>query len=359
MRRNHGGKLLLAALLVAASGQPEDAAGQAPGAGSQRVAIIDPNGFEQPMPSMWVELPAGWQTQGGVLWDQGAPCGATPSLRWQAHSPDGQQWLSVNPAEAWTWDNLGFPPSAGSCPRQPITSVRQYLESWIQRHRPGVRILDYRPRPDLVRHPPPPDGAGTRWRKEGGEFLIAYAVQGGEVRESVAAVVQFSEMSLPGPMPGEVNTFLTGFAAGATTLRAPAGRLELGLLDRFTASAQVDPQWQARMDRHNQGIARQNMDGLRRRGQIAADSRREISDMQMQAWRERQEAMDRSHQRTMDVVTETTRYHDPSLGGPVRLDGYGDNAWRGNDGSYLHSDDPNFDPNRDLGIEADPLERIE
>lgn len=325
----------------------------------QRVAIIDPNGFEKPMPAHWVELPAGWQTQGGVLWDQAAPCGATPSLRWQAHSPDGSQRLSVHPAEAWTWDNTGLPPTRGRCPRVPITSARQYLDSWIQRHRPGARLLDYRDRPDLITTPPPPDGAGTQWRKEAGEYLLAYVDQGVEVRESVAVVTLFSHMSMPGVVPGEVRQFMTGFAMGATTLRAPAGRLPLDLLARFSASIQVDPQWQARMNRHNQVIARQGTEGMRRRGQIVADTNAQIADMQMQAWRDRQDSQDRSHQDTLDIVSETTRYDDPAAGGQVRLDGYGDNAWRMNDGTYLHSDDPNFDPNRDLGIEAAPLERIE
>src|SRR5690606_1009482 len=238
----------------------------------QWVAIIDPNGFETPMPAHWVELPAGWQTQGGVLWDQAAPCGATPSLRWQAHSPDGSQRLSVHPAEAWTWDNTGLPPTRGRCPRVPITSARQYLDSWIQRHRPGARLLDYRDRPDLITTPPPPDGAGTQWRKEAGEYLLAYVDQGVEVRESVAVVTLFSHMSMPGVVPGEVRQFMTGFAMGATTLRAPAGRLPLDLLARFSASIQVDPQWQARMNRHNQVIARQGTEGMRRRGQIVADT---------------------------------------------------------------------------------------
>jgi hypothetical protein len=241
----------------------------------------------------------------------------------------------------------------------PITSARQYLDSWIQRHRPGARLLDYRDRPDLITTPPPPDGAGTQWRKEAGEYLLAYVDQGVEVRESVAVVTLFSHMSMPGVVPGEVRQFMTGFAMGATTLRAPAGRLPLDLLARFSASIQVDPQWQARMNRHNQVIARQGTEGMRRRGQIVADTNAQIADMQMQAWRDRQDSQDRSHQDTLDIVSETTRYDDPAAGGQVRLDGYGDNAWRMNDGTYLHSDDPNFDPNRDLDIEAAPLERIE
>lgn len=327
--------------------------------GPQRVPIMDANGFEKAMPAQWVELPAGWQTQGGVLWDQNAPCGATPSLRWQARSPDGGHLMTIHPSEAWTWDNLGFPPSQGACPRQPITSARQYLEGWIQRNRPGARVLDYRDRPDYVRTPPPPAGGGTTWHKEAGEFLIAHTGQGGEVRELVAVVVQFSQMSMPGVMPGEVRQFMSGMASGTTTVQAPAGRLDLDLLGRIAASMQVDPQWQARMDRHNQAIARQGLEGQRQRGQIMADTQREIADINQRGWEERNAASDRMHARTIDGITETTRYQDPAAGGQVRLDGFSDNAWRTQDGSYVQSDDPNFDPNRDLGADAERLERIE
>lgn len=344
--------LVLTAGLLAAACLPAAASG------SQRVAIVDATGFERPLPAHWVELPAGWQAQGGVLWDQNAPCGATPSFRWQARSADGSQLLTLHPAEAWTWDNLGMPPTQGNCPRAPITNVRQYLESFVQRHRPGARILDYRERPDLVRTPPPAGGSGMQMRKDGGELLIAYAGQGGERRESVAAVVLFTLTTMQGVMPGEVRQFLSGIAASPVTLSAPAGALDMNLMTRFAQSGQTDPAWQARMDKHNRVIAQQNMQGARQRGQIIADTNREISDMQMRGWEDRQATNDRIHARNVDAATGTTRYDDPNSG-QVRLDSNYDNAWRTSDGDYLQSNDPNFDPNRDLDTEAERLERIE
>jgi hypothetical protein len=324
----------------------------------QRVAIIDPSGFEKPIPAHWVQLPAGWRTQGGVIWDQNAPCGATPSFRWQASSPDGSQLLTIHPSEAWTWDNLGIPATSGQCPRVPITNVRQYLESFVQRNRPGARILDYRDRPDLIRGPPPPSGNGMQWRKDGGELLIAYAGPGGERRESVSAVVLFSLSTMSGVMPGEVRQFLSGIASAPTTLSAPAGALDMNLLTHVATTGQTDPAWQARMNKHNAVIAGQNQRGAAERGQIIADTNREISDMQMRGWEESQATNARIHARNVDVATGTERYADPDAG-QVRLDSNYDNNWRASDGTYLQSNDPNFDPNRDLDTEAERLERIE
>jgi len=334
------------------------AAAQGASAQMQRVAIVDPSGFEKPMPAHWVQLPAGWRTQGGVIWDPNAPCGATPSFRWQASSPDGSQLLTIHPSEAWTWDNLGIPATQGQCPRAPITDVRQYLESFVQRNRPGARILDYRARPDLVRTPAPPGGNGMQWRKDGGELLIAYGGPNGERRESVAAVVLFSLTTMAGVMPGETRQFLSGVASAPTTLSAPAGALDMNLLTHVATTGQPDPAWQARMNRHNQVIARQNQQGAATRSQIIADTGKDILDMQMRGWEERQATNDRIHARNVDAATGTSRYADPDAG-EVRLDSTYDNSWRATDGTYLQSNDPNFDPNRDLDTEAERLERIE
>lgn len=350
MTRQHVLMVLLAVGLLAAA---HGAAAQ-----MQRVAIVDPTGFEKPMPAHWVQLPAGWRTQGGVVWDQNAPCGATPSFRWQASSPDGSQLLTLHPSEAWTWDNLGLPPSQGQCPRVPITDIRQYLESFVQRHRPGARILDYRPRPDLVRTPPPPSGNGMQWRKDGGELLIAWAGPNGERRESVAAVVQFTLTTMAGVMPGETRQFLSGFASAPVTLSAPAGALDMNLLTHVATTGQPDPAWQARMNKHHQVIARQNQQGAATRSQIIANTGSEILDMQMRGWEERNATNDRIHARNVDAATGTARYEDPTAG-EVRLDSTYDHTWRATDGTYLQSNDPNFDPNTDLDTEAERLERIE
>ena len=351
---------LVAAVLLAVSGQA-DAAGQAgaTAGGMQRVAIIDPSGFEKPLPAHWVQIPAGWRTQGGVLWDPNAPCGATPSFRWQASSPDGSQVLAIHPTEAWTWDNLNLPVSGGRCPRAPIMNVRQYLESFVQRNRPGARILDYRARPDLVRFPPPPDGNGMRFRKEGGELLVAYGGPQGGRRESVAAVVLFSHHSMAGVMPGEVREFMSGTASAPTTLSAPAGQLDMRLLTHVATTGQPDPQWQARMNKHHATIARQNTRGAADRSAIIANTYSEISDMQMQGWRDRNASSDRMQQATVDGINNVQRYADPATGDQVQLDNRYDHAWRTADGTYLQTNDPNFNPNTDLGVDAEAMERDE
>lgn len=338
---------------------PANAQGPAPAGGLQRVAVVDPNGFEKPMPALWVQIPAGWRTQGGVLWNPQAPCGATPSYQWQAQSPDGLQSLQMLPAEAWSYDNLNMNLPAGNCPRWPITDVRAYLQSLVQRRRPDARVLDYRARNDLVRTPPPASDQTTRYRKEGGEILIAYTGPNGEVRESIMAVVMFIETSMAGVMPGEVRNFLSGIAAAPVVASAPAGQLDLALASQFAMTGETDPQWQARMDKQNTATARQGVQNQIERGRISAQTQREVADINQRGWEARDASSDAIQRQTIDGINNVDRYTDPVTGSEVQLDNRYDNAWRANDGTYIQSNDPNLNPAVDLGVEAEQMERNE
>ncbi|GAB2504174.1 hypothetical protein [Arenimonas alkanexedens] len=340
-----------------ASGAPQPAArSDSPW---QRLPVVDRSGFDKPMAALWVEVPTGWQSGGGVVWNAQAPCGATPGFQWRAQSPDGRRTLEMLPSEAWTWDNLGMDLPGGNCPRWPITDVRAYLQSWAQRNRPGARMLDYRARNDLIVSPPPPGDAQNRFWKEGGELLIAYDGPAGEVREAIAVVVMFNETTMAGVMPGEVRRFLTGIAGSPVSARAPAGQLDLGLLTHFAQSARPDPQWQALMDRHNAKIADQGRRGIEERGVIIANTGREIADINQRGWEGRNATGDDIQRRTVDGINNVERYLDPVTGEQVELDNRYDHGWRAADGSYFESNNPNLNPSVDLGIEAEEMERIE
>ncbi len=327
--------------------------------GLQRVAIIDSSGFEKPMPALWVQVPAGWRTAGGVVWNQQAPCGATPSYQWQAQSPDGRQTLQMLPAEAWTFDNLNMPMPQGSCPRWPITDVRTYLQSLVQRQRPGARVLDFRMRNDLLRRPAPPSDQQTRYWKEAGEILIAYNGPQGEVRESISAVVQFMETTMAGVMPGEVRKFISGIAGVPVIASAPAGQLDLAMVTHFGMSSETDPQWQARMDKHNTAIARGGLKGQSDRGPIIANTGSEIADINHEGWKRRDASGDVVQRESVDGINNVDRYTDPVTGDEVQLDNRYDHAWRASDGTYFQTDNPNLNPQVDLGIEAEQMERNE
>lgn len=330
--------------------------------GLQRVTIMDQNGFGSPIPAMTIDLPAGWQpVQGGVIWDAQARCGNSPRFDWRTQSADGQQAFEMLPTEVWQYNNLPVLPGMQGietpCPTWQISNVRGYLESLVQRKRPGARILDYRERPDLIRFKPPADTAQDRYRKEAGEVLIAYSANGAEVRENIAVVVQFHQMTMAGVGPNDVRIFVDAMTMPAIALRAPAGQLPMGLLERIGNSTQIDRQWQARMDQHNSVLARQGLKGQIERGDIVRRTGREIADINQRGWQSGQATDDGIQRATIDGINNIDRYQDPVNGNEVQLDNRYDHAWRAGDGTYVQSNDPNLNQQGALGADAEEMER--
>jgi hypothetical protein len=56
--------------------------------------IVDATGFEAPMAATTLFLPAGWKTQGGVLWGQQFACTNGYNFDWKAQSSERQQGAS-------------------------------------------------------------------------------------------------------------------------------------------------------------------------------------------------------------------------------------------------------------------------
>jgi len=347
---------------AAPDGSPSGAnggSGSPPGNDWQRVAIIDPSGFDKPMPALLLDIPVGWQTRGGMVWDNSRGCVVSPRTEWVATSPDGRQAVEVMPGEVWAQDNYGMPNIPRACPNWPINNVRDYLASVAQRKRPGSRVLDYRERPDLITMPAPPSDGTTRYWKEAGEVLVAYPGPQGEIRENISVTVQFQHTRMMGVGPNDIRESMTAQSGSAVAVRAPAGQLDLAMNARVGRSFRPHPDWQARMNKHNGVLAGQGMEGQKARGEIISRTGAEIAEINQRGYESRgttEEAMRRSN---VDSINNVTRYRDPTTGEEVQLDNRYDHGYRAQDGSYFQTDNPNLNPYVDLGIEAEQMEPIE
>ncbi|MGH8017635.1 MAG: hypothetical protein ACREIA_04990 [Opitutaceae bacterium] len=241
-------------------------------------------------------------------------------------------------------------------------NARDYLSWYVQRERPGARILDYRERPEFAKtlahleHSETTAFGDLRNWVEGGEVLIAYEMQGRDMRETLALSVYFLLNRMPGVYPGEIREFLTittlpGFAA-----RAPHGQLDFRLAETIRQSMKADPQWSAAMAEHNQKMAGIAAKGAADRHAIRMQTNREIAAINQQSYENRQASMDRIHEKTIQTIRGVDTYLDPSSNERIELPNTHDNVWRLNDGSFILTDDSSFQPNRDLGIEGRQLE---
>ena len=348
---------------AAAQGAPGARAPQGvlPGGGIRvkKAQIIDQTGFERPMTAASMLIPVSWQPQGGVVWNPQKVCGQGYSIQFSAASPDGSTGVIILPGENWEANSIG---QRGNCPMATHTNIRQYLDSFVQRNRPGARVLDFRMRQDIMdglralNSEMPMPGGGSRTYVEAGEVLIGYENRGIEMRETIAAAAMFTVTRMSGMGMGPDYEFLYGASLPGWSMWAPAGQLDLKMSEALRKSLALDPQWNARISQHNRKIAQTNMKGARDRARITAETNREISEMINSGYRERTASQDRMQRETTEMIRGTETYNDPINGGTVELSGMYEHAWQLKDGTYVLTDDPGFNPYQATGMDGQQLE---
>lgn len=329
----------------------------------EKAMIIDATGFEAPLAATTLFLPAGWKSQGGVLWGNQFACTNGYNFDWKAQSPDGSETITVLPQMRWETNNYSGGVSTPGCQAAPFTTSRQYLEAFVQRWHPGARPLDFRQREDLMRlaasynkDTPMPMGFSKTWA-DAGELLFSFNEGGRDMRGSATATVVFSLTRTQAAGMPQMDA-LTGFAFPGYGVTAPNGKLNLTFFEAIRKTMQPNPQWSQRIANHNGAIARVAQEEGRKRAAIIASSNAEISKIREQAWNASQESADRRAREFGELIRGVETYNDTNApGGTVQLSGLYNNAWRLNDGSYVLTNDANFQPYRDLGVEGQQLEQ--
>lgn len=336
----------------------------APGAIRLQVApVMDSTGFKQPMVAVVALIPAGWRTRGGVVWNAQGTCGTGYKFNWQASSPDGAMSAAVFPSMQWSFSNF---PSQGilGCATLRISNIRQYLQFVVQRGRQGARILDFRRRPDIEKTyqhlnkvTPMPMGEMRNW-VEAGEVLIGYKAQGREMRETIAALVSFNLSRMRGAYPNQVMETLIGVAETGYAFRAPHGHLDMRLAETIRSSFKANPKWMALINQHNAKITRNNIAHARKRAQMTAKTYDEIRRMNQDSYEYRNRVRDRSHRLFTEAIRGVNTYNDPmSPTGQVQLDNQYRHAYRLNDGTYVLTDQEDFNPFAVFGQDGTKLGR--
>lgn len=264
----------------------------------ERAEIIDSKGFEKPMLAGTLMVPAGWKHKGEVRWRTGySSCGRPYAFALQASAPDGSAAIELATPEAWGMSSHGAP--VGDCPQAGFRDAREYLQSWIQRHRPNARIVDYRPRQDKSRVLGQNQWAGGAIRAwiDSGQALVAYQANGREVHETLVTNVSFTHTRIAGVggVPGMES--LQGEALGVLGWRSASGPVPQRHFDLMWATLQAAPEWQARISAAEQKMAadrqstqaqiqrmqaessRETLEHIRRRGEIRNEAMRETERM--------------------------------------------------------------------------------
>ncbi|ODU72362.1 MAG: hypothetical protein ABT05_00305 [Lautropia sp. SCN 66-9] len=340
----------------------------------QRIEIIDRQGFDKPLVAATIMVPAGWQHRGDVQWKVGQRCNRPYAIRLQASAPDASAAIELSPFEAWGTTNYGAP--VGDCPQASFRDAREYLSSWVQRQRPNARLIEYRPRPDksrLIAQNQSPQSSMRQWI-DSGQALITYRAGGRDVHELLSTNVSFSHMRMSGGAGSRAFESIQGQALGVLSWRSNTGPVPQKHFDLVWETLKAGPEWQARINAAEQQMAadsaatqaqiariqretsRETMAHIARRGEIMNQTREETARIRNETWRSTQATQDRIHTNNVRALREVHGYRAPR-GGVVELPHHYQHAWQLRDGSYVLTDNPNFNPARDIGIAGQQLQR--
>lgn len=328
-----------------------------------RAIVVDATGFEQPIAALTLFIPYGWTTQGGVLWGNEYMCTNGYNISWSATSPDGSASIAIFPQQKWEMNNYGGGVSTPGCASAPYTNVQAYLQSVVQQWRPDARIVDFRRRSDLEKQfanvntvTPTAMGEMRTW-VESGETLFTFTDRGREMRGSAAASVVFSLMRTNAGAGVGVMDAMTAMANPGYAVTAPSSDFDLAFFEALRRTIKANPEWEQRIAGHNLAIGRVALEESRKRSAMIMRSNEEIAQIRNEAWAAAQESSDRRAREFGELIRGVETYKDQDApGGTVELSHSYDNAWRMNDGSYVLSSDPNFEPWRDLGVEGRKLD---
>ncbi|MCB1675034.1 MAG: hypothetical protein KDI01_02010 [Halioglobus sp.] len=334
---------------------------------AERVNIVDRNGFEQPMTAATMLVPAGWKTQGGIQWAANTSgCGpTTPHVNWMASAPDDSAAVMLLPEQQFTGMRANMPMPQNPCPNLMVTDADDFFRWFAGATRQGGRILDMRQRPDIkaqldaMMPPPMPAGMGMEMRQwaQAVDLLLAFNVNGADVREVMTIGAMFSYSAMPDAMGGKMENMFIG-TIPSFVMRAPNGALDFNQAEMIRASYRADPQWRARMAQHNAKIARTRAKGAADTAALRRKTFDEISQMRQDSWRRQQEASDRGQREFSEAIRGVETYNDPYNGGTVELDNTYENAWQLDDGTYVLTNDPGFQPYGTTGMDGQQLEPV-
>ena len=285
----------------------------------QPAQIINQNGFGQPMVAADVQVPAGWQTVGGVSWNDNTNCVANQlQLGWSAMAPDSLTAVEILPG--FNWQVSGTENQMNPCPAAPWRSTREFLEATVQRTRPGARVLGYERLADVEQRMAQSAQANpqAQLRHDAGRLLIGYAKDGVAMQELLIAAITFSSMQ---------GNVVAGTAT-ISSLRAPEGRLDRDLGKRIGDSMRANPQWMQAMqqrsmaslqrydnaqrssinDWHHRQMAIINARGAADRAAIRMRGNQEVAGIYSAIAANSSATSDRMHKTTMSGVQQVDNY---------------------------------------------------
>jgi hypothetical protein len=317
-------------------------------------------------------MPSDWKFEGEMQWILDNP--AMPSVTaFKVFSPGGKEQFEVFPNHCFFWSNNQqllnmFPPGSryfGSVVMRPVTAQIALRNIILNEQRHGftaLKILKDENVPEL----PKALGAGKQAQgfgsseATGAKLRVSYIKDGVAIEEEFYAVVE----SMSFPVQSMYGTFYNTlwYIDYIFSFKAESGKLESNtqIFQTITNSFKLNPQWFAKYSNVIEYMAQQKITQIKSLGDFSRMLSRmsnQISDEKMQQFESRGKVYDEVSQKFSDNTLGIDRYFDPFEGKEVELPGGYNQAWSNNNGEYIMSDNPNFNPNVGSNLNWEPLKK--
>jgi hypothetical protein len=327
------------------------------------IDIIDKEGFGQHHVAASFLAPVGWTAQGFAAWPGKTlvPCKPTPTLVFQAVSPEKTTGVQVFPGQTW----LSSPDASFAeqlrlqqngeyvvthCEVRPLVTAIDYLKTLIEREN-SIQIISAGPMPDgdkLARM----IGRGNRHGRVSVDTARVY-LRGtpdgipteGYTETALITTTTHTPMGIiiEVSVPIVVNKF------------APLGKLKESdkLLSAIANAVSVNPDWQRRVDQFQAGF-QQNLNADANTAPSIARIQQSANDYAYhvirRAQRNAQHGIDSSITHAFALsMTDAQEYQDPATGRTVLGSNRYNHVYSNGQGEYLYSDSPIDDPNAAQG----------
>jgi hypothetical protein len=337
-----------------------------------RARVMDKVGFSQPVEAVSLLIPKNWNYDGNIMWVQpGAPC-AGNNMSIKASSPDGKFIFEMLPNLIW-----GFAPGqsqsnqmqGNNCSYGEPMDAETYFKNVFARNELG--------NPEVISLKANPDGlkAMQEVNEKGRRELMGYgyASQMNFYPSAIYAQVKWSngtegiilcgvnifEAIMPNNYNGTSSKVYTTSASNRIVFRYPASESDkaANMLSLIMASVRTNTAWKTTVDNYWLGVRQKSHVAHIGTIKMIDDNTREIGnraiakgqqnlnnmDANMRSWEASQQSSDRIYTNFVKAIREVETYRDET--GKIELSSGYNHAWsRSDGGSFIMSDNPNFDP---------------
>lgn len=305
-------------------------------------------------------LPNDWQFNGGINWILDNP--AMPAkVAFRIYNTKGKDEFEAFANHCYFWTTnlqlLGmFPPgskyfgSTVKAPMKAISALKKIILPQERQKYQNLQIISENDFPELAEAL----GAGKQSQgfgsseASGAKVRISYLKDGVAMEEEIYAVTE----NMTFPVQSMTGTFFNTiwFVDYAFSFKGEKGKLEdqQKIFQTITSSFQVNPKWYAKYSNIIEYLAQQQIRQIRSIGELSQmlsrTSDRMRSDQQTQ-FENRSSVYDEVSQKFSDNTLGIDRYYDPYEERQVELPSGYNHAWCNNNGEYIVTDNPNYNPN--------------